>query len=58
MSDTQPEEDGLRGVGNAEHERVPDRLHVRSAARRELFANGCEELGYEVRGLFVAVSLG
>ena len=58
VRDTQPEEDGLSGVGDAEHDRVSDRLHVRPAPRREFLAYGFEELGDQVRGLFVAVSLG
>jgi hypothetical protein len=58
VSDAQGESDGLPWVRDAEHERVSDRLHMRPAPRRELFANGVEQLGYQVRGLFVAVSLG
>jgi hypothetical protein len=55
VSDAQGEPDGLLGIRHAEHERVSDRLHMRPAPRWELVAYSVEELGYQVRGLFVAV---
>ena len=58
VRDPQPELDGPRGIRDAEHERVPDRLHVRPAPHGELFVYSFEELGNQVCGLFVAVSLG
>jgi hypothetical protein len=50
--------DGLREIRDAEHGGVSDRLHMRPAPRGELFVYSFEELGNQVCGLFVAMSLG
>src|SRR5205823_2223849 len=45
-------------IRDAEHDRVSDRSYMRTAPRRELFTDSVKELGDQVRGLLVAVSLG
>ncbi|HET7048192.1 MAG TPA: hypothetical protein VFI54_08000 [Solirubrobacteraceae bacterium] len=58
MSDAETKEYGLRGVGDAQHERVADRLDLRSPKARELGSDGVAEVRHQLGGLFVAVGFG
>jgi hypothetical protein len=58
MDDVQPEPHGVSGLGNAQHERVADGLHVRPAERLKLRVDRGAEVGQERRGLLVAVGFG
>jgi len=55
MDDLQPEPDGVSGLGNAQHQRVADGLHLRPAERWKLRADRSAEAGNECGGFVVTV---
>jgi hypothetical protein len=57
-SQPETEEHGLPGVGDPEHERVADRLDLRTPEARELGFDGVADVRHELGGLLVAVRLG